>query len=239
MDFQRARNDDQREQRRRHILEITAGMLTEMPVAQLSLNELSRRVGLAKANVLRYFESREAILLQLLDAELQDWLAELEDALTPVEGTPRERGDRLARVLAESLAERPVLCDLISAQAAVLEHNVSAQVAIEHKKASLRTFQALAQLFLRYLPELGGQDVFRLVGLSILAISAAWPYSSPPDALLAAYASSPALAPLQADFTDLVRQSVEVTISGLLARAENVPLGTGPVQEFPDREHRE
>ena len=30
-----------------------------MPVAELSLNELSRRVGLAKSNVLRYFESRE------------------------------------------------------------------------------------------------------------------------------------------------------------------------------------
>jgi AcrR family transcriptional regulator len=35
-------------------------MLTEMPVAQTTLDELSRRVGLAKSNVLRYFESREA-----------------------------------------------------------------------------------------------------------------------------------------------------------------------------------
>ncbi|MEU6392218.1 hypothetical protein [Streptomyces sp. NPDC046939] len=34
-----------------------------MPVAKVSLNGLSRRVGLAKSNVLRYFESREAILL--------------------------------------------------------------------------------------------------------------------------------------------------------------------------------
>lgn len=36
-------------------------MLSEMPVAKLSLNELSRRIGLAKSNVLRYFESREAV----------------------------------------------------------------------------------------------------------------------------------------------------------------------------------
>jgi AcrR family transcriptional regulator len=53
--FQRARSDEQREQRRRAILCAAAAMLAEMPVADLSLNELSRRVGLAKSNVLRYF----------------------------------------------------------------------------------------------------------------------------------------------------------------------------------------
>jgi hypothetical protein len=44
---------------------LAAAMLREMPVAELSLNELSRRVGLAKSNVLRYFETREAVLLEL------------------------------------------------------------------------------------------------------------------------------------------------------------------------------
>ncbi|WP_435226178.1 TetR/AcrR family transcriptional regulator [Streptomyces sp. Tue6028] len=233
MTFQRARNDEQRSHRRHQILDATAGMLAEMPVAKVSLNELSRRVGLAKSNVLRYFESREAILLHLLEVELQAWLAELEHALEPVKGSARERGDRLARILADSLAERPVLCDLTSAQAAVLEHNVSAAVAVEHKNATLQAFQNLAGLFLRYLPELGTQDAFRLVGLTTLAISAAWPHGRPPEALLAAYAADPALAPMRADFTDLVRQSVEVTISGLLVRAENLPLGAEPLDEVP------
>jgi hypothetical protein len=31
--------------------------------------------------------------------------------------------------LVTTLADRPMLCDLVSAQASVLEHNVSAQVA--------------------------------------------------------------------------------------------------------------
>jgi len=55
--------------------------ILEMPVADLSLNELSRRVGLAKSNVLRYFESREAVLLELLDSAWRDWLARLAEAL--------------------------------------------------------------------------------------------------------------------------------------------------------------
>ncbi|MFG1967339.1 TetR/AcrR family transcriptional regulator [Nonomuraea sp. NPDC049028] len=229
MTFKRARNDEQRGERRRQILDTAAAMLIEMPVAKLSLNELSRRAGLAKPNVLRYFESREAVLLQLLDTEIHNWIAELEQSLEPTDGTPRQRGDRLAAILAKSITRRPVLCDLISTQAAVLEHNVSTEVAIRHKNATLRAFQSLVRLFLRYLPELGTQDAFRLVGLATLTVSAAWPYSQPTEALLAAYASDPALAPLQADFTDLVRQALEVTISGLLARGEDLPLGAGPL----------
>ena len=63
------------------ILGVAATMLAEMPVAQVTLNELSRRAGLAKSNVLRYFESREAVLLELLDSDWQDWLAQLEEDL--------------------------------------------------------------------------------------------------------------------------------------------------------------
>ena len=67
MTFQRARSEEQREVRRRAILETASAMLDEMPVAEVTLNELSRRVGLAKTAVLRYFESREAVLLDLMD----------------------------------------------------------------------------------------------------------------------------------------------------------------------------
>ena len=101
--FQRARSEEQRELRRRAILDAAAAMLAEMPVAQVTLNELSRRAGLAKSNVLRYFESREAVLLELLDSAWQDWLAQLEkdleaavDAAAPLP----ERSDQLAAGLA-------------------------------------------------------------------------------------------------------------------------------------------
>src|SRR5579859_5708314 len=75
--FQRARSEEQRETRRRAILGAAAAMLAEMAVSEVTLNELSRRAGLAKSNVLRYFESREAVLLELLDSAWQDWLVQL------------------------------------------------------------------------------------------------------------------------------------------------------------------
>ncbi len=89
--FQRARSDEQRAIRRQTILDTAAAMLAEMPVAELSLNELSRRVGLAKSNVLRYFDSREAVLLELLDSLTSEWLEHLA-AGAPLGG---ERAGRL------------------------------------------------------------------------------------------------------------------------------------------------
>lgn len=106
-------------------------MLEEMPVAEVSLNELSRRVGLAKSNVLRYFESREAVLLELLDDFLGSWLKELEQDLSShVEGHAAldVRAEQIAKVLSRSLSDRVVLCDLFGAQGGVLEHNVSIEV---------------------------------------------------------------------------------------------------------------
>jgi AcrR family transcriptional regulator len=183
--FQRARSEEQREARRQAILRTAAAMLAEMPVAEVTLNELSRRAGLAKSNVLRYFESREAVLLELLDSAWQDWLAELDRDLADLGGLGvetdhvAERADRVALALAASLAARPMLCDLLSAQAAVLERNVSPQVAAQYKRASIAGITALGGLILHRVPELGEHDAFQLAGAAVMMTGALWPHTQP------------------------------------------------------------
>jgi AcrR family transcriptional regulator len=217
--FQRARSEEQREARRQAILAAAAAMLTEMPVADVTLNELSRRSGLAKSNVLRYFESREAVLLELLDAAWRDWLGQLDDDLPGAAGTgPDGRGRALAAAVAASLAARPMLCDLLSAQAAVLERNVSPQVAAQYKRASIAGIDALGRLVRRCLPELGEPDAGRLAGATILMTAALWPHTHPSAAMLAAYEADPELAALRLDFAATLSEVLEVLVAGLLAR---------------------
>jgi AcrR family transcriptional regulator len=219
--FQRARSEEQREARRQAILGAAAAMLAEMPVAEVTLNELSRRAGLAKSNVLRYFESREAVLLELLDSAWQDWLGQLGTELAGAvdTGAPvASRADQLAAAVADSLAARPMLCDLISAQAAVLERNVSPQVAAQYKRASIAGISALGALLLRSVPELGEPDAFRLAGAAVMTTAAVWPHTQPSAAMLAAYAADPALAAMRLDFTATLREVLEVLTAGLLAR---------------------
>lgn len=208
--------------RRQAILDTAAAMLTEMPVAQVSLNELSRRVGLAKSNVLRYFESREAVLLELLVAALHEWLEQVEVELTgavDAGAAPSERADQVAATLAMSLAAQPVLCDLVSAQAAVLERNVSPKVAAEYKRAAIASVGELARVVREHVPELGEHDAGRFAAAAVMVTGAAWTHSQPSAAVLAAYEADPSLAAMRLDFTAVLRETFEVLLAGLLARS--------------------
>jgi AcrR family transcriptional regulator len=221
--FQRARSEEQREIRRRAILDAAAAMLAEMPVSEVTLNELSRRAGLAKSNVLRYFETREAVLLELLATARQAWLADLENAVAGCAdgGSVAERGRTLALVLASSITARPMLCDLLSAQSAVLERNVSPSVAAAYKREALASVAALGRLALRCVPELGDADAFRFAGATVLAVGGLWSNCQPSEAMLAAYAADPELEAMRLEFHSTLRDMVEVLIAGLLAVARS------------------
>jgi AcrR family transcriptional regulator len=222
--FQRARSEEQRTERRQVIMDTAAAMLTEMPVAQLSLNELSRRVGLAKSNVLRYFESREAVLLELLDVATKEWLAALQEGAVDPDAPVLERGDQLAAALVDSLVARPVLCDLTSAQAAVLEHNISADVALKFKRTAIANVGVLVEVILRYVPELGQHDAVRFAGAAVMVTGALWTHARPAAAMLAVYAAHPELAAMRLDFGATLRETLEVLIAGLLARPSRIPV---------------
>lgn len=219
--FQRARSDEQRAIRRQTILDTAAAMLEEMPVSQLSLNELSRRVGLAKSNVLRYFDSREAVLLELLDALTREWLEhlsrELPLAVSARAGFERRAG-QLAGLLARSLAERPVLCDLISAQAAVLEHNVSTETIASFKRSGVANATTLVGLSQKALPELSEDQAWRLVIAAFLLTSSLWAHATPPQSVLDAYEQLPELETMRLDFSTTLEDSLVTMAVGLHGR---------------------
>jgi AcrR family transcriptional regulator len=218
--FQRARTEEQREIRRRAILDVAAAMLDEMPVAAVTLNELSRRVGLAKPNVLRYFESREAVLLELLDRFLREWLTDLAGELAAGvdDGLPMdERAVAVAEILSRSLSDRTVLCDLFGAQGGVLEHNVSVEVVTRYKRASLERLTTMTDLTREYLPELGENATPFCLQTMVLA-GALSAYSTPPPSLRAAYEAEPDLARLHLGLKDSLTLAVNATLLGVLPR---------------------
>lgn len=222
--FQRARSDEQRAIRRQTILDTATAMLEEMPVSELSLNELSRRVGLAKSNVLRYFDSREAVLLELLDSLTREWLEhlseELRSAVSARAGFER-RSEQLAGALARSLAERPVLCDLLGAQASVLEHNVSSDAIASFKRRGVASATTLVGLIRQALPELSEDQAWRLVLGALLLTSSLWAHATPPQAVLDAYEQFPELSSMRLDFSTTLEDSLVTMAMGLHARSRH------------------
>jgi len=186
--FQRARRPEQMAARRSAIITSAREMLVEKNVADISLRELSDRIGLAKSNVLRYFDSREAIFLEVLDEEFQAWLADLEARL----GRPRARKAnyaneiRVATAVADSLTDRQLLCGLIGSMAGVLERNISFGFARDFKARAMGRSAELAQLVarqLRWLPH----DFIEFFAEGALTLAAGmYPFSVPTEPVRAA-----------------------------------------------------
>ncbi|PSL58518.1 TetR family transcriptional regulator [Saccharothrix carnea] len=178
MEFKRARRPEQVEQRRRTILDTACAMLRERPVADISLRELSDRVGLAKSNVLRYFDSREAIFLEVLDQEWGAWLDEVEEAPAPVGEV-----EAVATVVATSLLRRRLLCELISGMAGVLERNISVDFARVFKRRAHEHTARLADLVRARVPVLDEAAALHFARAVLVMTAGLWPHANPTEAV--------------------------------------------------------
>jgi AcrR family transcriptional regulator len=169
--------------RRSAILTAARIALSEKGVDGVTLRDISERVGLAKSNVLRYFDTREAILLEVLDGELRDWVSELAQRLGPPHrrkaGYASEK--HFARIVAETLVERQLLCELLGAMSAVLERNISADYARDFKVRAMQSIRAITELTSEQLPWLQ-PDFAAFFGEATLSLVAGmYPFSTPTE----------------------------------------------------------
>lgn len=215
IDFQRARSAEQRQARKDAILKAAAELLAEMPVRDISLRELSRRVGLSKTNVVRYFETREAVFFELLNRTFDQWLEELPGDLAAAAPTALASPGAVADALARSLARRPLLCDLFSSLGTELERNISSEAARVFKLDNSDLQGRLADLLCQYVTALTQPAARELVGLSIVVTAGLWPFANPSPQVVEAL-EDPRLAHTRVDFAERLSRALRITITGLL-----------------------
>ncbi|MFF1422298.1 TetR family transcriptional regulator [Streptomyces sp. NPDC058280] len=229
-EFRRARRPEQVEARRRAILATARETLLERSLAEVSLRELSDRVGLAKSNVLRYFDSREAIFLEVLETEWSSWLDALESESESesksgegaeadgASGGPYAVEIRFATSVANTLCARPLLCELISAMAGVLERNISIGFARDFKQRAAAHTDRLAALVRTRLPRLDEAAAGHFAGAVFVITAGMWPYVNPTEAVATVtaemgYPTAAEAFPLQ------LREGFITHLIGLTARA--------------------
>lgn len=218
--FQRARRPEQLAVRRAAILAAARSALESRRVDEVTLRDISEGVGLAKSNVLRYFDSREAIFLELLDEECRQWLAELDTALgAPDPRKPAYASEiRVAETIAETVAGRRLMCELLGAMAGVLERNISLEFARDFKVRATANIAALSELVARQLPWLP-QEFTGFIGEGILTLVAGmYPFSVPTEAVRQAMAELDFPDP-QCRFLDGLRAGLTTWLIGAAAQS--------------------
>ena len=228
--FQRARRPEQKQQREDAILGAARELALRDGVRNVSLNDIAARIGIHKSALLRYFETREQIFLELTAASWRDWTqalhADLDGAAAgsaaaaagsaAAGSAAAGSAELVADVVARSFADRPLLCDLIPHTALNLERNVSPAAVRRYKLTSLGAVGDAAGLVHRVLPELTEGECREFISAMASLAGALWQIANPPPVLAELYATDPDLGHACVDLLPRLRRTAAVLLAGLI-----------------------
>ncbi|RMF23089.1 MAG: TetR/AcrR family transcriptional regulator [Deltaproteobacteria bacterium] len=224
MVWQRARSKEQKEQRRTALLAAASRLLESHDLDHISLNRIAREANISKANVYRYFESREELFLHLVLETLEHLVGVLVRRLGSLSASGDERG--VARAFASTIAEYPRFARLSSVLGTVLERNVSADTVADFKNAYLRSMTEVVAAVASALPDLATEDAAQLVQTCLFVMVGMWPAAHPAPAVSEAL-KRPELAAFRIDFEADLERILVTAIRGLRA-ARTGPEGVSP-----------
>ena len=211
--FQRARRPEQKLRRQDAILEAARELALRDGVRSVSLADIAGRVGIHKSALLRYFETREQIFLELTAQAWRDWVQAVHAELDQAE---RGSAELVADVFARSFGDRPLLCDLIAHTPLNLERNVSPEAVRRYKLTSLAAVDEAAALVQRVLPALTLAEGREFVAAIASLAGAVWQIANPGPILQELYASDPALGHACVDLVPRLRRTAEILLAGLI-----------------------
>ncbi|WP_188194240.1 TetR/AcrR family transcriptional regulator [Nonomuraea sp. SYSU D8015] len=209
MTFLRARRPEHKQQRREAILDAARELAAASGVRAVSLGAVAEAVGLAKSNIVRYFGTKEEIYLHLAAEEGEQWVEAVTERLRTATGTAD-----VVKALAETLDERPLLCDLLSHASTSLEHNVSVPAARTYKRAVHSHLGDLGRKVAEVTDLTEGEGVELVMAAAGLG-GLLYPASHPPPTILQVYAEDPDLAATCPSFVPTLVRMLSAMAAGL------------------------
>ncbi len=213
---QRARKDEDKQARRRSILDAAGRMLRERGYADLTMAEVARHCRLAKGTLYLYFSSKEAMFLAALEQELSTWFDGLLEGLAEMR-PDRDETRRIAETIATSLASQPTLLDLLTIVHNVLEQNIEFDTALSFKQMLAQRLEFGGAIFERALPGLPRGEGQRLL-LRIYAAVVGLRQMSDPSPVVAKVLERPDIRCLRVDFQTELRETIIDLVRGAQAR---------------------
>src|SRR5690606_27085350 len=181
--FRRARRPEQKRQRYAAILDAARELALREWDGVVSLADIAARVGMHKSALLKYFDTREEIFLRLAEPEIAEWSAGVLAALSVADREPHEVAD----VLAGSVADRPLLCQLLLFAPLTLERKVSPDAVRAFKLAMRASMEQVVPALQRAIPALDAEGCHDLVMTTGVMAAGLWQAAHPSPQVQALY----------------------------------------------------
>ncbi len=215
MNWQRARTDEKRSERKDAICSAAFNLFKHYGYENVSFNGIAAEAGFTKSNMYRYFSSREEIFLNIFSSLFEKWADDYCNQLKKLEQDVRV--ERFAKVWVNSFKSRPQFLDLIPVLFISLEKNSSFDQLVKFKRLAKERLYEIAIDISRIYPELDIEDSFRFLNLGYAATSNFWAASTENAVLKKVYRLNE-FKPLKTNFKNDLTIALEVAIYGLKAR---------------------
>ena len=176
MNWQRARNPDQKAERVDTILAAAAALFDEKELSDISMRDVAERAGLGKASLYHYFKTKEEVFISLYRAELDAWLPDVEGRLKRLRAPNSER---VAKALTDTLRGRSRFCRLTVVFSSVLEHNLSEDFIREFKQSLLVPLGQVSGTMADTLTDLSPNLIQDFMFQHHATIAGLWPLAHP------------------------------------------------------------
>ncbi|MFI1919635.1 TetR family transcriptional regulator [Nocardia sp. NPDC020380] len=223
LDFARARTPEAKRARQETILAAATRLATAASVREVTASAIADEVGMHKSAMLRYFETREDIFLQLAADAWGEWSSAVRVELEDLAAGGRHDWDQaaaheVASVVAHSLVARPLFCDLLAQTPLNLERNVSQE---KVKAFKLRALAAVAEIgsALCVVTPLQLDQARSVVATATAMAGAMWQMAAPGTNLRAFYESESELAHAIVDVEPSLTDLLATLMIGYVARS--------------------
>lgn len=219
-DFERARTPEAKRARQEKILAAAARLAIPDGVREVTASAIADEVGMHKSAMLRYFETREDIFLQLAADAWDEWSKAVRTELEGLAARPtagRHAWDQanreIAAVIAHSLVARPLFCDLLAHTPLNLERNVSLEKVKAFKTRALAGVAEVSSA-LCTVTSLRLDEASSVVATATSMAGAMWQMAAPGTNLRAFYESEPELSHAIVDVEPRLTDIIGALITG-------------------------
>ena len=218
---QRARSPQDKDLRRAHLIQAATRLFADADFEAVTIARVAEAAGVAKGAAYIYFATKKTLFLELVRAELTQWLAALTVTLKRLR-SPRPAA-AVPAAIAKSLSVRPLLRRLlVLALHSVIEPKIDEPSAREFR-LFLRDVLLLASLLIAgKIPGLTLTDAATLVLQTHALVISITQLASPPPVIARVMAMDASLQAMHIEFEPFLARTLTQLVRGLALNAGSV-----------------
>lgn len=150
MEFQRARTEEQINQRQKEIINACDELYGESNFNSVTIKDISELTSFTRSSIYNYYKTKEEIFLDLMQREYMDWY---EEAKVKFDSSSSMTKDEFCHFLTKSLVKREKMLRLLSIHLTDIENNCRIEKLVDFKKNSSVVFDVLYQGIDKFFPD--------------------------------------------------------------------------------------